>query len=130
MSNPFSQRFSGGSSREKPPCYGDEQFYDPGDPECRKCPVKGTCRVLVERRKKNDSSSTIATTRTSTKSIPKKSPTAIVEHEEQDTFMGVLGHNSCLNAGQAAVDTLSDAIASIPRKTYPNPIGMSRRKKT
>jgi len=130
MSNPFSQRFSSSTNaREKPECYGDEDYYDPSDTTCRRCPVKGTCRVLVERRSKSSDRNAITTTKSSRtgSSVPRKQASVVVDHEEDDSFMGVLGHNSMLNAGQGFVDTLSEAVSSIPRKKYPNPFSRLRR---
>jgi len=130
MSNPFSQRFSS-SGRDKPGCYGDVDYYDPSDSSCRSCPVKGTCRVLIDRKQKTIERSGRTSSREVTRvsSIPKRRDPVIVEPEEGEPVWSVLGWNAGVNALQAGVDEFGNMVSSIPRKKYTSNMFMRRPKR-
>ena len=119
----------------KPRCYKDPDIYDQDDEECIQCTWYGSCGALVKsktaRRDRNTrsvhrSSSTIRPPAV----IPKDSDYEYDDPEDADTFTSVLLHNSTLNALQGVTQTLNDAVAHIPRKSYQNLFTkMKKRKK-
>ena len=40
--------------REKPECYGDEDYHDPSTEECDECRFKATCRITVRRKREQE----------------------------------------------------------------------------
>lgn len=125
----FSDRFDhedSGSTR-RPECYGDPDYYDITDERCRQCHVKGTCRIKVsslerEQRRATAPPATTHVPSTSSGSTYRPSVKAKVYEEPgaQDTFTGVLAYNAGLNAVTTMSETLTEALAGIPRKKYPS----------
>ena len=130
----FSDRFDhedSGSSR-RPECYGDPDCYDITDERCRQCPVKGTCRIKVQSLEREQRRSSTPTTTTYSPSTtpgstyrPSMKSKVYEEPEAADTFTGVLAYNAGLNAITTMSETLTEALAGIPRKKYPS---LKRRK--
>jgi hypothetical protein len=106
---------------EKPECYGDADYYDGSHPICQECAYKGTCRLKVESNRR--SSQTPATNYPRPGQKPPNAPAAKArvyeEPEGNDSFTGVLAYNAGLNAVTTMAETLTEALAGIPRKKYP-----------
>jgi len=51
MSSNFSSKYAKTSSVDRPDCYGDEEYYDPDDPECRRCNSRSACTLVIQRRR-------------------------------------------------------------------------------
>ena len=128
----FSRRFSDDDDDDrrptrKPECYGDPDYYDITDDDCRACSFKGTCKLKVnalEREERRDrrrgSSRSDSRDRTAGKlTRQKKREYALEEPEREETFVSVLAYNSALNSMTTAAETLTEALGQIPRKRYP-----------
>lgn len=128
----FSSRFSDDDDDDdgrptKPECYGDPDYYDITDSDCKRCRFKGTCKLKVaalEREEKRSRSRSRSDReergRSSGKMVRRKSREyELEEADEQDTFMSALAYNSSLNAATTMAETLTDALGQIPRKRYP-----------
>lgn len=141
MSSNFSSKYGQSSSTERPDCYGDEDYYDPDDPECRRCHCRSSCSLVIQRRKSQARTST----RTRTKSVDRrrsrkeeKEEAALIQRMDEydevevldtDTFGSVVVHNATLNAVQATLDTVSHGWRQIPRKSYSNLFHTERARK-
>lgn len=139
-SNEFSRRFDyseGPSSR--PDCYGDPDEYDRDDSICRDCRHNRLCELMVTKKQREQGKTSSysrpsyrSTAEERTKSSVKRRGTTDYQEMdclEDDTFAGVLVHNASLNALQGLADTLSGAVAQLPRKTYPNPFSRVKDRK-
>ena len=144
MSSNFSSKYGQSSSVERPDCYGDEDYYDPDDPECRRCHSRSSCSLVIQRRKSQARTSQRTRSRSNSLSrTPSRERTSSTEVElvraldsypegetlENDTFSSVVIHNATLNAVQATLDTASHAWSQIPRKGYQNLFHSERRRK-
>jgi len=138
MSSNFSSKYGQSSSTERPDCYGDEDYYDPDDPECRRCHCRSSCSLVIQRRKSQARTSTRGRTRTRERRREKEEETAIIRSmdeyperlvSETDTFGSVVIHNATLNAVQATLDTVSHGWRQIPRKSYSNLFHAERARK-
>ena len=138
MSSNFSSKYGQSSSTERPDCYGDEDYYDPDDPECRRCHCRSSCSLVIQRRKSQARTSTRGRTRTRERKREKGEETAIIRSideypegsvSETDTFGSVVVHNATLNAVQATLDTVSHGWRQIPRKSYGNLFHAERARK-
>lgn len=125
----FADRFETNSG--KPQCYGDTEVHDPDHPDCRACKYLSLCRMKCQSIIRGTSSSTSSSGRTpyvshtsNGEAYRPKTPTPTAEPDKDDTFLGVLVHNSSLNAVTAMSATLTDALGQLPRKRYP---GITRR---
>lgn len=135
MSNSFSQRFGGHSRREssKPECYGDPDYYEGDDPQCRACPVQSTCRVVSEKRARSHNERhnrpvTIREPRAIQRKSRAEASRAIEDYEEGDTWFSALVHNACIEGITAGAKTAVDALESIPKKRYPNPFAPRKKR--
>ena len=143
MSSGFSSKYGDRrSSDNNPDCYGDEDYYDRDDPECRRCPKYSMCGVIINRRKSRAaraSTSRSLTSRNDRRPRGKKDePTNDIAQRmgnyieqdvgESDTFTSVLIYNASLNGVQGMLDTASHAWGQIPRKSYANVFNSIRKK--
>jgi hypothetical protein len=124
----FSSQFNNNRDSEKPECYGDTDYYDISHPTCQDCAYKGTCRLKVEagRRSSQTSSTAYRPAHKPANTPPPSRNKVYDEPEENDTFTGVLAYNTGLNAVTTMAETLTEALAGIPRKKYP---GLRRRER-
>lgn len=142
MSSNFSSKYGQSSLTERPDCYGDEDYYDPDDPECRRCHCRASCSLVIQRRQSQARTSTRGRTKTAnlreSRKEEKQEETALIkrideypEEEilETDTFGSVVIHNATLNAVQATLDTVSHGWSQIPRKSYKNLFHSERARK-
>jgi hypothetical protein len=129
----FSSRFSDDDDDDdsrptKPECYGDPDYYDITDDECKRCRFKGTCKLKVaalereeRRNQRGDQTQGSGRSQSSGKIVKRKSREYELEEADgQDTFLSVLAYNSSLNAATTMAETLTDALGQIPRKRYPS----------
>lgn len=130
----YGRSFGATGTISKPPCYADVNKYDDGDPECRSCPFRGTCRYQVEQKINRASSAYTSTAPSAIRpAVPQSTvqggshvPTPVADHLRtaalaEDTFMGALAHNSFLSALEAVMHEAVYSVRSIPRRKYPNP---------
>jgi hypothetical protein len=95
------------------------------DERCRQCHVKGTCRIKIqalerEHRRPSTPTTTYTPSSTSPAYRPSSKGKVYEEPSTQDTFTGVLAYNAGLNAITTMSETLTEALAGIPRKKYPS----------
>lgn len=114
----------------RPDCYGEEDVYDPDDEECRQCPHKSPCSLVITRREaqaRREITSRNSQRDRDRRKERKEKVGALIrsvedfpvgEPEEGDTFSTALVYNASLNALQGMVDTASHAVGQIPRKPY------------
>jgi hypothetical protein len=142
MSEGFSAKYL---DTETPNCYADPDYYDRDDPECRRCAFRATCSSLVDKRKKEKARETAAkaiekarAARGGKAEVAEKKAGVIrqvgrdfvlEEPDDDDTFTSVTIYNATLNAAQGAVDTIANAVAHIPRKSYSNVFSNARRRR-
>lgn len=115
----FTSRYST-QTEEKPGCYGDEDYYDITDSTCRACRYKGTCRIKVQAAQSGKGRDAPLARKKGHSVAGRSVPSPTEDHDEDDTFMGVLSYNSSLNAATAMSETLTQALSGIPRKRYPS----------
>lgn len=114
-----------GYSDNRPGCYGDEDYFDPDDSECKSCGVMQSCSVRASRAARSRPSessrrSTTSATRSIQKTTPRKTQIEKIIEEPDDnaTFGKILLHNTGLEVMQAVVDELGNSIRHIPRVDY------------
>lgn len=118
----FSSQFQNRDG-EKPECYGDVDYYDGSHPTCQECAYKGTCRIKIETARRNSQSGSTQPAHRPGYKPPNTPPARTKVYEEpegNDTFTGVLAYNAGLNAVTTMAETLTEALAGIPRKKYPS----------
>lgn len=142
MSSNFSSKYGQSGATERPDCYGDEDYHDPDDPECRRCHCRSSCSLVIQRRKSQARTSTRTRTKSGerrrTRREEREEETALIQRMEEypegevletDTFGSVVIHNATLNAVQATLDTVSHGWRQIPRKSYSNLFHTERSRK-
>jgi hypothetical protein len=120
-------RTSKSYARAKPDCYGDPDYYESDDPDCEACPVKRTCRAIVNRkeaRREEEEATERKYKKAKKKRIdPDPDPEDYEEREEAIAggFFGALIFNGALSATRAGMVEATFAIDQIPRAPYPDP---------
>ena len=122
---------------QRPPCFGDGDYYDEEDDTCRDCAVEGACLLKVKRagrsklsdiKKQTRERRNFRTTPIKSTSIQAQRKEEVVEVEpaEDDSYFSVLTHNASIEALQSVCDELANSVRQIPRKSYS---GVFKRKK-
>jgi hypothetical protein len=125
----FSSRFvdDEDASSGRPECYGDPDYYDITNDVCRQCRFKGTCRLKVgaldrEQRRASVPNTAHVTPTASPGGVYRSNAKGRVFEDpgKDESFTSVLAYNAGLNAVTTMSETLTEALAQIPRKKYPS----------
>jgi hypothetical protein len=123
-------------SSSKPDCYGDVDLYDSAHEICVDCPVKGACRIVVDRKIDQEVRETRVTRgrskggRARSRARNRRETAADVEpvankHRapvtQADSFWSALMFNSFLTATKSVLLEAHHGVDSIPYMRYPDP---------
>ena len=122
-------------SSSKPTCFGDLEFYDSRDDTCQECPVRRSCKVIVEKKMRSDSKEIRETRlrpggrrRSSSEEAvnlrrkrKRKNEAQRVDPMIGDSWWVALLYNSLLGATKAMLVEAHFGVDSIPLSDYPNP---------